>query len=147
MEVKKKELDIKENEINELNKKLKELYNEEKEKKEEIKKSPLNQKDFIAEKLEIASGQSQRVKKKIKISFNKNANNNKYEITINSEGQNENFNILETTIGNLEPDIFNLTFFNGEKNDEIYINTENLLSDYFFKTYKEFYGRAISDYC
>ena len=66
MEVKKKELDIKENEINELNLKLRELYNEEKEKKEEIKKSPLNQKDFIAEKLEIASGQSQRKNKKYK---------------------------------------------------------------------------------
>ena len=147
MDIKKKELDIKEKEINELNLKLNELYKSEKEKKEEIKKSPLSQKDFIAEKIKVVPGNSQIIKTKIKISFNKNTQNNKYEITINSEGQIENINILETTIGNLEPDIFNLTFFNGEKNDEIYINTENLLSDYFFKTYKEFYARAISDYC
>lgn len=147
MDIKKKELDIKEKEINELNLKLNELYKSEKEKKEEIKKSPLSQKDFIAEKIKVVPGNSQIIKTKIKISFNKNTQNNKYEITINSEGQIENINILKTTIGNLEPDIFNLTFFNGEKNDEIYINTENLLSDYFFKTYKEFYARAISDYC
>ncbi len=146
VEVKKKELDIKENEINELNLKLRELYNSEKEKKEKIKKSPLSQKDFIAEKIEIIPGQSQKVKKKIKISFNKNSENNKYEITINSEGQNEIINILESTIANLEPDTFNLTFFEGDEKNEINIKTENLLSDYFFKTYKEFYARAISDY-
>ena len=146
VEVKKKELDIKENEINELNLKLKELFNSEKEKKEKIKKSPLSQKDFIAEKLEIIPGQSQKVKKKIKISFNKNSENNKYEITINSEGQNDIINILESTIANLEYDVFNLTFFEGNEQKEINIKTENLLSDYFFKTYKEFYARAISDY-
>ena len=78
MDIKKKELDIKEKEINELNLKLNELYKSEKEKKEEIKKSPLSQKDFIAEKIKVVPGNSQiiKTKKQLFVSFFVSSNKN-----------------------------------------------------------------------
>lgn len=140
IEEKKKEIENKDNEIHKLNLELKKLYDSVNEKKAEINKVPLNKKDFQVEKI-----QNQKTKK-MKISFNKNSKNNKYEITLNYEGKIDVIDILQTTNTQAEENLFELyVVYSDEKNETLIIKTDELLTEYFFKTYKEYYARAISD--
>ena len=119
---------------------MKKLYDSVNEKKAEINKVPLNKKDFQVEKI-----QNQKTKK-MKISFNKNSKNNKYEITLNCEGKIDVIDILQTTNTQAEENLFELyVVYSDEKNETLIIKTDELLTEYFFKTYKEYYARAISD--
>lgn len=143
LEEKNKECFLKDKQIKELKKEREELVNKLYDMKKEMKNQKIRKIDFKVEKVEGLLSHN----KQMTITFNKDEKTNKFEMIIKYDNnKEEKINIMNINdfkkSNEKDKNKFDISYVQNGKNVKLVVKIHELLADFFFQTYRDFFQVA-----